>query len=75
MPAAPTRAASRSRVPCRRIVDDRRRGEELFGRNGAGKPMLIMTLAGLDRGRVVHRSSRREFRADPTTAHRLLGVS
>jgi len=32
-------------------------------------------VAVLDRGRIVHRSSTAEFRADPTTAHRLLGVS
>ena len=32
-------------------------------------------VAVLDRGHIVHRSSTAEFRADPTTAHRLLGVS
>jgi branched-chain amino acid transport system ATP-binding protein len=32
-------------------------------------------VAVLDRGRIVHRSSTAEFRADAATAHRLLGVS
>jgi branched-chain amino acid transport system ATP-binding protein len=33
------------------------------------------SIAVLARGTVVHRSSTREFRCDPDTAHRLLGVA